>query len=364
MIILYTGILLILYSLLSQKTGKYNTTIAFLFCFIIMGFQSNVDGDYYSYLNEYENFNFINSVSNKEEYFWLYLTYYFQKYVPFYVFVCTLSLFECYCVKTFIDKFGDKQYLFISAVLFFFTFNYMLMQMKAMRQGLAVDLCMLSFVMIDKQKKKSFVYAILLSLAAYFTHKSCAMCLLLVWGYWLYLKYTKEGAKTNTINPLYLAVGIIVLYFSKKAFLDTYLIPALAMLDDDHYMNYAMDFADAAGQMNFLPILYNTLMVSFMAWYMRFVDRKERYLVIIAIIGVFVDTLVFATGSIQRLLLYFLFANLAIYPGMAKKIEERYGKVALWAFFTLLIGYAMRTSVFWLMSGDVTMFGQYKFIFQ
>lgn len=361
MIILYVGIILILYSLLSR--GKYNLNFAFLFVFLIMGFQNNVDGDFYSYMEEYTNFSFENSVSEKGEYFWLYVTYFFQTHVSFHVFIFLLSLFECYCVKKFIERFANEKYAFVSVILFFFTFNYMLMQMKALRQGLAVDLCMLSFVMIDRFKKKTVLLAILLSLAAYYTHKSSLVCICFVWGYWLYIRYSKSNSRSKVTKPIYFAVAILVLYFSKKAFLDTYLIPLLEMLDDDHYMNYARDFSEYAGQMGFLPILYNAIIVSIMAWYLQFAKKRERYLVIIAIIGVFVDVLVFATGSIQRLLLYFLFANLAVIPGMTYAIERKYGKVAKWLFFALLLGYAVKTSLPSITSTVDDRFGNYQFIF-
>lgn len=361
MIILYVGIILILYSLLSR--GKYNLSIAFLFVFLIMGFQSNVVGDYYSYMEEYTNFSFENHVSRKGEYFWLYVTYFFQKHVSFHVFIILLSLFECYCVKKYIERFSNEKYSYVSVILFFFTFNYMLMQMKALRQGLAVDLCMLSFVMIDKCKKKTIFFAALLSLAAYYTHKSSLVSISFVWGYWIYIRYSKSNSWFKVTNPIYFAIAILLLYFFKKTFLDTYLVPIMGMFDDDHYMNYARDFSEYAGQMGFLPILYNAIIVSIMAWYLRFAKKRERYFVIIAIVGVFVDVLVFATGSIQRLLLYFLFANLAVIPGMTYAVEKKYGSVSKWLFLALLLGYALKTSLPSITSTIGDKFGNYQFIF-
>ncbi len=363
MIILYVGIILILYSLYTYRFGNYKTYVAFGFCLLIMGFQSGVLGDYYGYKDEFENFSFDLSEMRKGEYFWVYLLYYCQQIMSWPIFLFLLSAFECYAVRKFVYRFSDKKYIFTSAILFFFAFNYMLMQMKAMRQGLAVDLCMLSFVMIDKKDIKSFIYAIVFSAAAYFTHKSCAVCLLFVWAYWIYSKKTVLVQRNKVLNPFYFSVAMIVLYFIKKAFLDSYIIPLIEMLDDDHYMNYASDFIEFAGQMNFLPILYNTIMVSIMAWYLRFADYREQYFVIIAIIGVFVDTLVFATGSVQRLLLYFLFANLVVVPGVSKAIDREFGKVALWSFWVLLIGYAMKTSLPSIMSTVDDKFGNYQFIF-
>ena len=362
MIVLSIGILLIIYSLLSKD--KYNLNIAFAFIFLIMGFQSNVEGDFYSYMNEYDNFHFNSSFMRKGEYFWLYLTYYFRQFTSFPVFICLMSLFECYCVKKFVERFSDKSFIFISAVLFFFTMNFMCMQMKALRQGLAVDMCLLSFVMIDNKDKKSLILAVLLSLASYFTHKSSLICIGFVWFYWLYLHNQKLRNSLITLNPLHFALAMLALYVGKKAFLDSYIIPALALLDDDHYMNYAIDFTEYAAQMNFLPIMYNTIIVSLLAWYIKYASSTERYFVMIAIVGVFVDTLVFATGSIQRLLLYFIFANLVVFPGVAMQIKSQYGKLALWAFIVLIFGYAYKTSSSFLISSEADRFGTaYKFVF-
>lgn len=362
MIILYVGILLIIYSLIFKN--KYNLKIAFLFIFLVMGFQFGVEGDYYSYQDDFSQASLDGHVLEKKEYFWLYLTYFFHQFTSFPVFICVLSAVECYMVKIFVERFADKKYMFVSAILFFFTFNYMLMQMKALRQGLAVDLCMLSFVLIDNKDKKSFVAAIFASFAAFYTHHSSQICLFFVWGYWLYLHYTEESKyKRTSPNPIYFSIAAIIIYVSKKAFLDGYLIPALALLDNDNYKNYARDFNEFAGQMNFLPILYNTVVVFLLGWYLRFSEYKERYFVYIAIVGIFVDILVFATGSIQRLLLYFIFANLVIFPSVVRKINEKYGKIAMWCFLIILVGYAFKTSMPSISSTIGDRFGNYQFIF-
>lgn len=362
MIVLYVGLSLTLYSVFCRN--KYNINIAFLFIFLIMGFQSGVEGDFYQYKNDFDTSGFSDSLIRKGEYFWLYLTSIFRQFTSFHVFVCLMSLFECYCVKKFIDRFADKEYVFISAILFFFTVNFMCMQMKALRQGLAVDMCLLSFVLIDNKNKKSLILAILLSLASYYTHKSSLICIGFVWGYWLYLQNHKFKNASFSVNPLYFAVGIVALYIGKEAFLDSYLIPAMAFLDDEHYMNYAIDFTEYAAQMNFLPIMYNTIIISLLAWYIKYASSNERFFVWIAIVGVFVDTLVFATGSIQRLLLYFIFANLVIFPGLARQIKRQFGTLALLAFIILIFGYAYKTSSPFLLSTDADRFGTaYKFIF-
>ena len=361
MTVLYVGITLLFYSILSR--GKYSLNIAFMFVFLVMGFQSGVEGDFDMYKDGFETLNFRDTLIRKGEYFWLYLTTFFRRFTSFHVFIAVLALFECFCVKKFVERFSDKKYIFISAVLFFFTMNFMCMQMKALRQGLAVDMCLLSFVLIDNKDKKSLVWAILLLLASYFTHKSSLICIVFFGGYWLYLRRRKFINNSISFNPLYFALAMIVLYIGKRTFLDNYIIPALALLEDDHYMNYAIDFIEYAAQMNFLPIMYNTIIVSLLAWYIKYASPNERYFVLIAIVGVFVDTLVFATGSIQRLLLYFIFADLVVFPGLAQQIKKDFGALAVLAFIVLIFGYACKTSFHWLISMDADKFGNYQFVF-
>ena len=362
MVVLFVGILLILYSLLSGK--RYNLNYAFFFIFLIMGFQYNVQGDYFSYQTEFEHFTFEQGNVEKNEYFWMCLTYVFQKITSFPVFVCCLACVQCICVKSFIERFSNKDYLYISAIIFFFSFNFMLMQMKALRQGLAVDLCLFSFVLLDNQKRSSTIYAALLSLAAYFTHKSSLLCIMFVWGYYLFLKsFNPNHHKNKTINPWLLVAAILILYIFKQTFLDNYLIPVMEMLDDDHYSNYANDFAEYSVQMAFLPILYDCIIAALLAWYSKFATEKERYFIIVGIIGVFADVLLFATGSIQRLLLYFIYTNLIIFPSIARQLRIQYGNVAVCLFIILIVGYAFKTSIHSMLSTIGDCFGNYQFVF-
>ena len=361
MIVFSVGILLILYSVLSGK--RYNLNVAFLFVFLIMGFQYNVQGDYFTYKYEFEHFTFEQGDVEKNEYFWMYLNYLFQKFTTFPVFIFCLSLVECLFVKSFIDRFAPKDYLFISAIIFFFSFNFMLMQMKALRQGLSVDLCLAAFVLFDDKQKSKTICAVLLSVAAYFTHKSSLMCIVFVWGYYLFIRFYEPKCNQRSINPLMLVVAILVLYLFKQAFLDAYLIPIMESLDDDHYSVYANDFAEYSVQMGFLPIFYDCIIVALLAWYSKFANCKEKYFVIVGIIGVFADVLLFATGSLQRLLLYFIFSNLIVFPGIARQLRKKYGKLAAYLFILIVVGYAFKTSINSMLSTMGDRFGNYQFVF-
>lgn len=370
MIILYTGILLILYSVISQRVHKYDTFIALLFCFVIMGFQSNVDGDFYSYKHDFENFGFYGHVLEKGEYFWLYLNYLCQSIISWPIFVVILSGFECYIIKKYIDRFANCDYKFVSAVLFFFTFNYMLMQMKAMRQGLALELSIYALLMIqdgiEYKKSKDILIAVLLSLAAYYSHHSSLILIAFVWGYYFVTRsktFINWSPRSINFSVIFGIAGYL-LFVMKKSFLDNILFPYLSLMDDSQYEAYLQELIESAGIVTNLVVLYDVVILFLLGWYLKIANGSNKYITIIAIVGMFADIICFGNSSVQRILLYFSIFNLVVFPQVLSEVEKQYGKIPAYVLIFFLVGYAMKTSVFWLVSGDPTMFGQYKFIFQ
>lgn len=363
MIILYVGILLIIYALISGN--KYKSEVGFLFIFLIMGFQSGVDGDFYRYKDEFENFSWSSHFFRKEEYTWGYLTYFFQRFTTFPIFVCILSAFKCFVIFKFVQRFAGNNYKYLCAILFFFTFNYMMMQMKAMRQGLALELCITSLLLIDNEKKKSIYLAIITSILGYYSHHSSLICITLVWGYYFYLKskFAKRNLSLSKMTPIIVTSLALALFILKKTVLDKYLVPIISTIDNDHYMNYAQDFIENSGAMSFLVVFYEIIVIFLLCWYLQYAGKKLRYLTFIAIIGMFTDILFFGTGSVQRILLYFSFTNFVIFPNIVYSAKKHWGTLPATIIIIILVGFALKTSVSWLISGNEEMFGQYKFIF-
>jgi hypothetical protein len=333
-----------------------------------MGFQSNVDGDFVNYKESYDNFVFGGHVLEKGEYFWLYLNYYCCQIMSWSVFVCLLSAFECWSVYRFVDEFAEGKYKYISAILFFFTFNYMLIQMKAMRQGLSVEFALFAFLFLQKNKTsmKDLIMAVLFSVAAYYTHHTSSIIVLLVWlGYFFNSSnYVSKVYGNSKWFPFVMASLALILFQLKPLFINSYVFPILTIWGGTQYESYAQELIDNSNVTTGLVVFYEVAVIFLLSWYLKFASNKQKYITIVAIIGMFVDIICFGNASVQRLLLYFSIFNLAVYPCMISKVERHFGKPWALAVVVLLIGYAMKTSVFWLMSGDKTMFGQYRFIFQ
>lgn len=374
-IILVTGILLIAISLLTEK--KYKPYVGFAFVLLIMGFQSGVEGDFMSYQ---DTFNFIaqsgriDRTVESEPLFWILMKLF--SWMPWWLFLFIISFFQVYILYIFVRKYTVKEYQFLSAILFFFTFNMMLMQMKALRQGFAIELMMLAFIMIDvlKQKKWLCVIPVLLS---YLTHNSSLIIAPFILLYYIVNRYphllTKENWKKNksSLFPLIMTGIYFFMYFVKMTFLNQYLAPLVLLSagDEARFAGYFDPFNTREGMENnlneisLLIVLYDALIVYLVSWYYRGADSRMRVFCWISIVAAFGDMLFFGAGTLPRMFMYYNVFNLAVYPAIAEALRKRYGPVVAMFFIVLLFGYAIKTSLPWIVGTDEGRFGTYQFVF-
>lgn len=370
MFIFSVGIILIIYSLITSNNKSYSIPIAFLFCCVIMGFQSNVVGDFDVYQYSFENFTFNSREVEKGEYFWVILNYLFQKITSFHIFITCLSAFQCFVLVKYVNRFaGKSEYCFISALLFFFTFNYMLLQMKALRQGLAIELALSALLFIDYyiKKKHYILYAIPYSFAAFYSHHSSAILLIMVWGYFFYLIFTKKQETKNLkkpgiIMPISMAALGFVLFTIKRRFLDEFLVPYMMLLGEDRYEGYIQQLVDKE-VFSPLVITYDIVVLFLLGWYYKQADYRMKYLTIAAIVGMFLDILCFANDSVQRILLYFSIFNIVVFPNIISSVSKHYGKFIAWILIIFFMGYAFKTSYFFMTDTHLDRFGNYQFFF-
>ena len=364
MIILYTGILLILYSLVSGK--RYKPHIGFFFVFIIMAFQSNVQGDYMGYMDTFIHGEEIRTA--EEEPLWS-ISFNIFRPVGWYVFVFCLSFFQYFVLVRLTKRFVNNQYQWQSAVLFFFTFGLMLIQMKAMRQALSIELSLLPFIFDLKDKKRKWMYCFVPIVLAYFTHNSAIITLPVVILY--YLQITRgvfdfrNFKRLEFFYPTILTVAFLVLYQLRSTILVDYLIGQSKYLTDFRLSGY-MDLSETQGNIFNLSLLIvagDAFFIFFMTWYFRFANGLFRPLVIMAIASLFLNTMFFGMGALARMGYYYLVATIVVYPNVAGLILKRFGKVAALTFIAISIAYAIKTALPWIISSELDRFGNYKFYF-
>lgn len=372
MIILITGIILILVSFACSK--RYSAYVGFAFIFLIMGFQSNVKGDFYEYM---EAFQFIQNSGNPEsiphyddEPFMTLLMQLFS-WCPWWLFVMCLSLFQTAVLSKFVNKYTDKPYRFISAILFFFTFNMMLLQMKAMRQGLAVEILILAFMLIEN-KKTIWISIILLALA-FFTHNSSIVMAPFLLLYWVILHKPGiiEGVGNFTIFPMIILGVYILLYIVRNVFLVDYFSQYLLLLDIgdgrfDAYVSGKNTEQSLEYVMVDVPkrvLFINGVIITVLAWFFRKADPRMRFFTMVSIVSIYVDLLFGNVGTLARLVMYFSFFNIIVFPNVATRLHRKYGPLFSSLFIVMIFYQAWLSSSGWLLLPTYDHYRFYQFVF-
>ena len=372
-IVLTAGVLLIMLSLAFQKNKKIQPYWGFLIVFIIMGFQEGVQGDFMGYKESFQIMargGVYDSVTSENDYVWLFLTKLFSSFMPFWMFVILLAGFECGVLYKVGNNYGSKEYGWVGPVLFFFTFYMMLIQMKAMRQGLATEIVVLAYYLSDK--KKGFWWSIALMALAMFVHHSTLAAVPFIALQLVVSRkkdWDKEVKRSNFVMkdffPLLMVGAYLFVYYLKASFLGDWLSQLAILMGDDvqlvGYLEKEQRFLDQG--VSSLIILYDGVMVFLCSWFMQRTDRRYRVLAIASIIGCFLDMLLFGMGSLPRIAMFYIVFNILTYPKLVEVVSHKYGKTVALVLIVFLVGYAVKTSLPWITGTDGDQFGTYRFVF-
>lgn len=373
--ILITGILLVVVSFLLRE--KMSVKLGFLFAFIIMAFQAGVEGDYMVYMQHFSN---LHSGANIDweifegEPVLLFL----MNFFPFdsqFLFTFCLFLFEIVIVVRLVERYSPQEYRFLAAILFYFTINMMLFQMKGLRQGLAIELTILAFLLVDTTKWRKCSFVIIA--VAFFTHRSMLVMLpFYILFYFAVTKPTflinKESSKTKKDFIPILLVGVyLLLFFVKMKFLNQFLAPLILLTanEGNRFASYADSNNTIEGmsanlfEISPLIVLYDAIIIYLVASCLRKADPKMKVFCIISIVAAFGDMLFFGVGVFARIIMYMVIFNLVVYPAVLLDIRKKYGRVGTVVFIVFLLGYAVKTSLPWILETEGDRFGNYHFIF-
>lgn len=372
-IILTSGIFLMIFSFLFRK--KLPPYWGVIVIFLIMGFQDGVEGDFLNYKEVYENFtkysNYQIRTSDDEPVWnWLFKT--CAPNMPFWGFVVLLSGFECFVLFLIVRKYGSEEYGWLGPILFFFTFYLMLIQMKAMRQGLAVELLALSFFMIER--KQGIYLSALLFMLAYYTHNSALVAAPILIVQAIVAKFfdkkndkdtVNESQSHNIIFPIAMLFVYMVVYMLKSTSLNDWLGQmALAAEDNDSRLSeYLTTEQQYAFNISWLIVLYDGVMVFLCSWFIQRATWRNRIFAIASIVGCYGDMLLFGLGSLPRMMMFYYLFNIITYPHITEMINAKLGRISAAFFVLFIIGYAIKTSLPWITGVADDRFGTYHFIF-
>jgi hypothetical protein len=358
--ILITGLILILFSIFSRKYSAY---VGFMFVLIVMGLQSGVKGDYDGYHDYFDAVRLGSKFAHgKVEVGWEFLNSLFS-FASFPTFLFVLSLIQFFILSRFVRKYVNGGYQYMAAVLFFFTFSFMLLQMKAIRQGFAVELCLAAFMYCDDKK---YTFSILMASLAFFIHNSCIILFPILCLFYLRKIYCRNNTRPLSYSkslPSVITLIYLAFFLFKKTILNGFLYP---LRTSNSILRFAGYFEDIQYQfdISWLIVLYDAIMIFTVTWYYKYASSSLKYYSIISIIAAFSDMLLFGLGALSRIFMYLSIFNIVVYPNVAKTLKSKYGTQFYLSYSVLCVAYAFKTSLPWALEKTNNAFGTYKFIFE
>lgn len=372
MIILFVGVLLILYGILSSK--KFSVGVGILFVLLIMGFQEGVPGDYYNYYYAFEHGgkDFGNGMFVKDtEFVFSSLANFFSTFLNFHSFVFVTSLLQCLLFSAFIKKYANRRYQFFGVLLVFFTYNIMLLQMKAIRQGYAVDCMLLAYYLLDR---RNYIWSLFAVVIAYGFHNTCILSspfFLILFLLTLQNDKNKRNTLPNNtdvkfVRPLIMALALLLFYFFKYFVFQSYITPILQSWEALSYEGY-MGEIDKDYTISWWILVYYIVSTLCVSMYM-FVEKDtfKKYLAVLVIVSYFLAIGVFGFGNLQRIVMYFIIFSIVVLPNVAAYLGDKYGRYIAVGYIIFNMAFLMLFSVVPMLSMDFSSgsgFGSYTFSF-
>ena len=375
MIILIVGIILILYGYFARK--KYSAWVGIAFVLLIMGFQEGVPGDYYSYEDLYTGGvkgGMTGSSVKENEFSYIWLANTCSKVMSYHWFVLITSVIQCFIFALMIKKYANERYHYFAVLITFFTINIMLLQMKAMRQGYAVEMMLLAYILLNE---RSFLLSVLSIIVAYGFHNSLIIAL----PFYVYILITlfqeskTRTSKTNKVSnnnnlldffPFTISFILLAVYFIGNYILTDYVTPFLVSLEFFEYEK----FTDELSSQNIIAlwiILYyivSTFAVAY--YYTQERDKLLKFQAILTIVANYITIAVFGYGNLQRIVMYFIPFSIVVFPNVAAVIEDKKGKSLAFMYVLFNMTFLFYISAKAMLSFDFingTGYGSYIFSF-
>lgn len=341
--------------------------------FLIMGFQENCFTDYPGYKDNYNDK--ITGYTIKEEEFaykWLWMK--CSALMSFHLFVTLTSLVQCLIIGLIIRKFAAIKFYYFAVLIVFFTFNIMLIQMTAMRQGYAVEMLILAYYLLDKQK---YLISILTVIIAYGFHNSVIVAIpfFIVLLIIMLIHREKKQIATQNISidnikskrfAMWILLGFISFYFLKYVVFASYINPILASIEAFSFSGY-LDQLDNDRSIAWWIMLYNVIMVYLTSiYYANERNLFKKFLAFLTLVYFFLYIATFGFGDLMRVNMYFVIFTIVVFPNIASMIRFSYGRNAARLFVVFNMVYLMYFSVPFMFSTNSenhTGYGSYMFSF-
>lgn len=374
--ILFLGILLILYSLIARK--KYSVWVGLFFVLLIMGFQEGIPGDYETYKEAFMHGGAeggrVGSTVKEGEFAYIWLTQTCSKFMNFHWFVFFMALIQSVAIGLMIKDYAIKNYQFFGVLVVFFTFNIMLIQMKAMRQGYAIELLLLAYYFLSKRK---YLLSFFLCILTYGFHNSSIVVMPFFIVLWIVLFLRRKTEMTDYVTPiinkqkgfkipLLVTLGLIVFYILKFVVFANYINPILEGLDFFEYAGY-LDTIETRSIALWILFYYSSVVFFVTLYFINEKDYFRKYIAFLTILSIYLMIGVFGFGNLMRINAYLVIFSIVTFPNIAGMLHKSYGRQVALLFILFNIAFLMYTSVGNMVTPDIsddgTGFGTFTFSF-
>lgn len=313
-IYLITGIIVLLFAYLSQfDKDNIGLHFSFIAIFTFLALRYNYGNDYTVYHNLYNNINgdFRNYINGSKgiEIGWVILNRIFKPF-GFYSMVAFLALINCIVYFKFIKDFVDKKYYWFAVFIYFFNTYFLLIQLSAMRQCMAIILLISSMNYIFR--KKYITSAALIVLAVSF-HMSALILIMLI------IIFLMIDFRIRLVH----IIVIEIIYLSLFMLTDIYqpLLRSIASsLLSEKYLFYLNPANSKPGLFNALT--YSTLLFIILKYYNNF-SSNFQFVIKLFVVGLILLPAGYILPLSSRLALYFLPFSIIIYPKLLELFESR-----------------------------------------
>ena len=238
--------------------------------------------------------------------------------IGFYILVAIISVVQSYIIYVFIRDFVEKRQRWKALAIYLFTTSLYVMSFSAMRQALAVSLCVLSFMYATKEK---YIQSVIVVLFAFSIHSSAIVMI-------PFLLLPRLKMRQGKLYALIIIVGAFVLYIGTPLVLHIYarfmnVFPILSR----NYAGYIDSMGAVDGRVG-LGWLLNSIVYFVIIWFIyhrfgEFTKGQQTMLLLVCVSFCLVPFSLYVSGIISRLETYFSIFEVAVIPLVYPKIRDK-----------------------------------------
>lgn len=332
----------ILAYLAKEVRYRYMLKISFVFVFLFLALRYAYGNDYMSY---FDTFNAINQ-ENKVDFYnfkalggssmlepgWVFLCWLFKPF-GFFIMVAVLALFNCYAYYHLVSKYVPQKYYWFSIFIYIINPIFMLIQLSAMRQAVAIGIFLIS---IDFLIKKDIVKYIILIIVASLFHSSALLMLPLVIISIYDINY----------NKFIFLFSIFVYVFA--AFTGNLFLPYIDIAVNNYFPKYS-SYADPGKFGSGLGVLYGFIVLALVLYFIKYEKSDYSVLYKVLILSIIIMPLSIYINMLGRMQMYLQPIALVVYPLVFLKINNAFIRNI---FICMIVAFAIR-SVFVFIESDV-----------